>query len=236
MKRRDLLSAAGIGIAGSIIPALSPIPALAQDAAPDYPLMGKPLKPPANGPVQVAFVIAPHTVLIDLAGPWEAFYDSMSGFHLYTVAPSMDMVTMGGLKVLPDYTFENAPKPNVVVVPQSKELPETIAYIKDAAKDADVTMSICTGALLVAKAGLFDGLHATTHHNAYDALAQFPKVKLVRGPRFVEEANVSSSGGETSGIDLALRVVERYYGKSAARSAISTLEFVSAKRALPWTK
>lgn len=234
MKRRDLLSAAGIGIAGSMVPRLSSIPAVAQDTVPDFPLLGKPLKALAAG-VQVAFVVAPHTVLIDVAGPWEAFFDSMTGFHLYTVAPSMDMITMGGLKVLPDYTFDNAPKPNVVVVPQSRELPETIAYIKEASKTADVTMSICSGALLVAKAGLFDGLHATTHHNFYDVLAQFPKVKLVRGPRFVEEANVSSSGGEMSGVDLALRVVERYYGKNAVRSAVSTLEFVSTPRKRAWS-
>jgi transcriptional regulator GlxA family with amidase domain len=78
---------------------------------------------------------------------------------------------------------------------------------------------------------LFDGLTATTHHGAYDAFEkEFPKVTLVRGPRYVENHNVSASGGESSGIDLALRVVERYYGTEAAKNAAGNMEYRRTQR------
>jgi transcriptional regulator GlxA family with amidase domain len=105
--------------------------------------------------------------------------------------------------------------------------------VKAAGARADATLSICTGAFIVAKAGLFDGLSATTHHNRYDEFERsFPAVTLVRGARYVEERNVSSSGGESSGIDLALRVVERYYGAATARAVAYNLEYRRTDRPL----
>jgi transcriptional regulator GlxA family with amidase domain len=147
------------------------------------------------------------------------------------VAPDMNETDLGGMRVKPDYTFQNAPQPHVVVVPATKNLPESIAWVKKASARADITMSVCTGAFIVAKAGLFDGQYVTTHHGAYERFArEFPKAKLVRGPRYVEDRDVSSSGGETSGIDLALRVVERYFGKDAAASSAATMEHVATRR------
>jgi transcriptional regulator GlxA family with amidase domain len=197
------------------------------------PNLGKPLYPPTHGPVQVGFVIGPDLVAIDLFGPWAAFGDAnmanmMSSqlFNTYVIAATTAPLDVDGLKIQPQYSFATAPQPRVLVVPMQQNLPATIAYVKAASAHADVTMSVCTGAFLVAKAGLFDGLRATTHHSAYDAFAQmFPKVALVRGPKYVEERDVSSSGGETSGIDLALRVVERYYGAQAAKLAAYNMEY-----------
>lgn len=204
------------------------------------PNLGKPLQPPLNGPVQVGFVIGPELVAIDLFGPWAAFGDASMAdmtspprFNLYAVAETTEPLDVDGLKIRPQYSFKSAPQPNVLVVPMQKSLPATIAYLKSASIHADVTMSICTGAFLVAKAGLFDGRKATTHHGGYDAFEQsYPKVTLVRGPRFVEDHDVSSSGGESSGIDLALRVVERYYGTTVAKSAAYNMEYRRTPRPL----
>jgi transcriptional regulator GlxA family with amidase domain len=230
MKRRALFSAAVAGIVTSSF-ALGAASRSSAGNVAEFPNLGKPVKPPAHGPVQVAFVVGPGTVLIDVAGPWEALNDAMVSIHTYTVAPSMKGVDLGGISVRPDYIFENAPQPNVIVVPATKTLPESIAWIKRMSAHADITMSICVGAFLVAKAGLFDGLHATTHHGAYDVFArEFPKVKLVRGPRFVEERDVSSAGGETSGIDLGLRVVERYFGKATAQTSSDNMEHIRTRR------
>ena len=232
MKRRTLISAAVAGLAASGLPLFDASRSSAGSLI-EYPNHGKPVKPPAKGPVQVAFVVGPDTVLIDVAGPWEALNDAMLAFNTYTVAPSMELVNLGGLNVRPDYTFENAPKPNVIVIPATRNLPESIAWVKKTSAHADITMSICTGAFLLAKTGLLDGLYATTHHGGYDAFARdFPKVKLVRGQRFVENYNVSTSGGETSGIDLGLRVVERYFGKAAAHASAENMEHVRTSR--PW--
>jgi transcriptional regulator GlxA family with amidase domain len=226
MRRSNAL--AGIAALSGSIFAGSPAEA---GAAP--PNLGKPLRPPANGPVRVGVVMGPNLVAIDMFGPWTAFGDgNIAGngmkdrFELYGIAPTAAPLDVDGLMVSPQYTFANAPQPHVLVVPAQKSLPETIAYLKRAALGADVTMSVCTGAFVAARAGLFDGLAATTHHGGYDVFAQmFPRVRLIRGVKYVENATVSSAGGETSGIDLALRVVERYYGADVARSAAYNMEY-----------
>jgi transcriptional regulator GlxA family with amidase domain len=89
-------------------------------------------------------------------------------------------------------------------------------------------MSVCTGAFVLARTGLLDGKRATTHHNSYAAFAAaFPKVDLVRGRRFVEHEHFATAGGLTSGIDLALRVVDRYLGKAGAGATANYLEYAS---------
>lgn len=194
---------------------------------------GNPLRPPQSGPINVALVMGPNLVTIDLFGPGAAFADAdfdgtkmVGRFMVYTVSGSDKPIDIGFGTMKSDFTFATAPQPNVLVVPQQENLPETIAYVKRASARADVTMSVCTGAFLVARAGLFDGGRATTHHSAYDRFArEFPNVELIRDVRYVEDPRVSSSGGETCGIDLALRVVERYYGRSAADITARTLEY-----------
>jgi transcriptional regulator GlxA family with amidase domain len=234
MRRRYILAATGGGIAAAALPGLRATSfASPATASEELPNLGKPVRPPAHGPVEVAFLVGPDTVLIDVAGPWEAFNDAMLAIHTYTVAPSMDLVDLGGIKARPDYTFQNAPRAHVIVVPATKNLLESIAWVKAASAGADITMSICTGAFLLAKTGLLDGLHATTHHGGYADLARrYPKIKVVRGPRFVETRDISTSGGETSGIDLALRVVERYFGRAAATESADNMEHVRTRR--PW--
>jgi transcriptional regulator GlxA family with amidase domain len=102
--------------------------------------------------------------------------------------------------------------------------PAMLEWIRSSSKRTDVTMSVCTGAFLLAKSGLFSGQAMTTHHGAYDALAtQNPDVTVVRGARFVDNGNLASSGGLTSGIDLAFHLVERYFGRDiAAKTALQT--------------
>jgi transcriptional regulator GlxA family with amidase domain len=182
--------------------------------------------------------MGPDLVAIDLFGPQAAFGDAnmvgenmVARFNLYTVAESTKPIDVNGMKMEPQYSFHDAPLPHVLVVPMQKILPATIAYIRTAGKRTDVTMSVCTGAFLVAKAGLFNGGRATTHHGGYDTFQQmYPNITLIRGPRYVEDRNVSSSGGESSGIDLALRVVERYYGKDAANIAAYNMEYRRTRR------
>ena len=87
-------------------------------------------------------------------------------------------------------------------------------------------MSVCTGAFILAQTGLLDGKTATTHHGSYDDFeAMYPAIRLVRGKRFVEHEHVATAGGLTSGIDLALRVVERYLGQAGARATTRYLEY-----------
>lgn len=191
----------------------------------------RPLRVPAAGIIRTAVVIGPSANVIDLAGPWEVFQDAAvagvgAAFDLYTVAEDTSpVVATGGLTIEPSYAFASAPQPHVVVVPAHQSGPATIAWLRDVAKRADLVMSVCTGAFVVAEAGLLDGKWATTHHQSWDALeSSFPSIRVVRGRRFVEHDRVATAGGLTSGIDLALRVVERYLGADAATATAEYME------------
>jgi transcriptional regulator GlxA family with amidase domain len=91
-------------------------------------------------------------------------------------------------------------------------------------------MSVCTGAFQLGKAGLLEGLKATTHHEFWDDFAkQYPKVNLERGVRFVDNGHIATAGGLTSGIDLALHVVARYYGEEVAAATAKYMEYASER-------
>jgi YHS domain-containing protein len=99
-------------------------------------------------------------------------------------------------------------------------------WLREASRKADVTMSVCTGAFILGHAGLLSGKRATTHHGAFKEFAmKFPDTALQRGARFVEEGNIATAGGLSSGIDLALRVVERYFGRSVANHTAYVMEY-----------
>ncbi|HVT46057.1 MAG TPA: DJ-1/PfpI family protein [Thermoanaerobaculia bacterium] len=199
------------------------------------------LKAPAKGKIKVAFVLTEGATMIDFAGPWEVFQDvhvpsrgtSMDDqmpFSLYTVSQAREPIrTSGGMKVVPDYTFADAPMPDVVVVGAQRGSKDLAAWLRKVAPEVDVLMSVCTGAFKLADAGLLDGKRATTHHDFFDRFEKsHPKVELVRGRRFVEANEViASAGGLTSGIDLALHVVSRYFGEAVAAKTAEYMEYES---------
>ncbi|MGA2559171.1 MAG: DJ-1/PfpI family protein [Terracidiphilus sp.] len=234
MNRRELLkrsAALGLTAAGSLT--LPGAGAATLDATVDRAALS-PLVPLANASIPIAFLISEGAVVIDFCGPWEVFervnipgrkYDA---FSLYTVAESAAPITAGGgLKITPNYTIANAPAPKVIVIPaQSPASEATKTWIRNATKSTDVTMSVCTGAFVLASTGLLSGKSVTTHHGAYVDLAmQYPDIHVERGARFVESGNLATAGGLTSGMDLALRVVERYFGRDVASQTASLLEY-----------
>ncbi|WP_332848027.1 DJ-1/PfpI family protein [Massilia sp. S19_KUP03_FR1] len=226
MNRRSLfrLSTAAALTAGL------PIAAAGARAAP-----ASPLRPPAAGPITVAFLLSRNAQVIDFAGPWEVFtavgipgQPQQNAFQLYTVGATRDPIkATGGMTITPDYTFATAPPPNLIVIPAQGNHSDTVlAWIRDASVGADLTMSVCAGAFILAKTGLLSGKAATTHHGNFTEFAmQFPDIALQRGARFVEDGKFATSGGLSSGIDLALRVVERYFGRAVARNTAYTLEY-----------
>jgi transcriptional regulator GlxA family with amidase domain/YHS domain-containing protein len=184
----------------------------------------------------VAFVISKGAVLIDFAGPWEVFENATipgrdmmdSAFEVYTVAETLEPITAsGGMKIVPNYTFQNAPQPKVIVIPAQDDSTEAMLnWIRKATQNSDVTMSVCTGAFVLAATGLLNGKAATTHHTAYsDLQMKFPDIQVKRGARFIEEGNLATAGGLTSGMDLALRVIGRYYGVEAIERTAFQLEY-----------
>jgi putative intracellular protease/amidase/YHS domain-containing protein len=195
------------------------------------------LTAPSTGRIPVAFVLTKGAVMIDFAGPWEVFQDvhvptramdDQMPFELYTVSDTKDAIrTSGGMQVVPDHTFDDAPQPRIIVIPaQGGESPRMLEWIRQMAPRTDVIMSVCTGAFVLGGTGLLAGKEATTHHSAYKTFAvQFPDVRLERGVRFVDNGNVATAGGLSSGVDLALHVVERYFGREVATSTAYQMEY-----------
>ena len=201
------------------------------------------LKPSATGKINVAFLISEGADVMDIAGPWEVFSDAMlttkgkpwhesdgedmvMPFNVYTVSDALKPVDANGLTIVPNYNFDTAPKPQIIVVPaQGGRTAAQKAWLLANSATADVTMSVCTGASMLAAYGLLDGKTATTHH-AYqqDMQKKYPAVRFVSGTRFVDNGKIATAGGLTSGIDLALHIVARYYGDETAQVTAGYLE------------
>ncbi|MCM3870636.1 MAG: DJ-1/PfpI family protein [Pyrinomonadaceae bacterium] len=244
MKRRDFMGqTAGFGVlaAAASLPG-SLTGAFTSDGAGST-LLTTPsdrITPPAKGKIPVAFAISEGVTVIDFAGPWEVFQDvhvtsrgkemdEQMPFELFTVSEKTEPLTgSGGLKLVPDYTFNTAPQAKIVVVPAQRGSDALHAWLRKVTETTDVTMSVCTGAFQLGKAGLLSGKSATTHHDFLDRFAKtFPDVNVKRGLRFVEGDKISTAGGLSSGIDLALRVVDRYFGREVALATATYMEYQS---------
>lgn len=195
------------------------------------------------GTIKVAFVLSEGANVMDIAGPWEVFQDTMLDdgkdtmpFVLYTVAASKaPLHTSGsgapGMTITPDYSFDDAPTPDIVVVgAQSGGLALREWLKRQHAADKTI-LSICTGAFELANAGLLNGKPATTHHDYADTLHKaFPDIKLVREVRYVQaDPHIYTAGGLTSGIDLSLHIVAQYFGDKQAQRTADFLEYRRAQ-------
>jgi putative intracellular protease/amidase len=206
-----------------------------------------PLPVPEGRSIRVAFVLSEGATMIDFAGPWEVFQDvhvpsrghdmaAQMPFELYTVAASREPLRTsgiggdnrpGGMLVTPDYTFADAPRPDVVVVPAQSGSDGMSEWLRAMRAEKAVLMSVCTGAFRLAEAGLLDGREATTHHGALQRLAnRYPDIRVRQSVRYVEaDPLLFTAGGLSSGIDLALHVVERYFGRDVAQATADEMEY-----------
>jgi transcriptional regulator GlxA family with amidase domain len=174
----------------------------------------------------VAILVWPGAELLDFAGPAEVF--SAAGRHrlyrVYTVAETKDVVRcQGGVDIQPAYTLEDSPKPDIIVVPGGNmnpvmRNPHVHDWLRRHAPAAEVVLSVCTGSFLLAELGLLDGAAATTHHFGFDRFERdYPRVRLQRTQRFVDNGKIVTAGGVSAGIDGALHVVARLHGPEVAR-------------------
>lgn len=187
---------------------------------------------PADEPAQkkVGILVFNGVEIIDYTGPWEVF--GADNFHVYTVAATRDPITTAmGMKVVPDYTFADAPQPDVLLVPgggvrTAQSDSSTLAWVRKANAADERTMSVCNGAFILAGAGLLDGLAATTTAGNIERLrAAYPKVRVVDDQRFVDNGHVITTGGLTAGIDGALHVVAKTSGPGEAQQVALSLEY-----------
>jgi len=185
------------------------------------------------GPVTVVFTVSDMANVMDIAGAWEVFQDTAddSGngrFRLLIVAKDRKPLHLtGGMTVTPDYTFAEAPKADIVVSGAQMASPELTQFLKEEYAKGATLMSVCTGAFQLASTGLLDGKAATTHHDYFESFAKkYPKVTLMRGDRYVESGErLYTAGGLTSGVDLALHLVELRFGRKTAAQVANYMEY-----------
>lgn len=196
------------------------------------PTCGMPLieKSVADRTPTVAILLFDRVEIIDFAGPWEVF--GGAGYRIFTVAERTDPVkAVYAQRLLADYTFENSPRADVLLVPgggvgNAVNNANLIKWVQDSAKNSTYVMSVCTGAFILAKAGLLDGLSATTVRHAIENLATAGRnIKPVHDKRYVDNGKIITTAGLSSGIDGAFYLVSRMKGLGVAQETALGLEY-----------
>ncbi|HEX8071280.1 MAG TPA: DJ-1/PfpI family protein [Pyrinomonadaceae bacterium] len=176
--------------------------------------------------------------IIDYTGPYEVLGHAPTPdgraplFNIYTVAAKPGPVTTNmGMTVVPRYSFAEMPKADVLLLPggnvePSMNDPAVVRWVQEQTKEAEYVMSVCNGAFFLGKAGLLDGLTATTFHGLIDQLQTLaPKARVVRDQRFVDNGKIITTAGLTSGMDGALHLIEKYVGRGRTQEVALALEY-----------
>ncbi len=189
----------------------------------------------------VGILIFPDVEVLDFCGPFEVF--AVTGrqvqpgtFEVFTVAEHAGPVlARNGLSVNPSYSFADCPRIDLLLVPGGQGTRPLLTHapvldwIAARAEQAELVLSVCTGALLLGQRRLLDGLETTTHHGALELLKQVAPRALVRDDvRWVDNGRVINSAGVAAGIDMSFHVVARLLGTEAAEEAARYIEY-------PWS-
>ena len=189
--------------------------------------------------MNVAILLFDEVELLDFAGPLQVFTTAARvapaggarPFTAFTVAAQPAITARGGLRVEPTHTLSRHPKIDLLLVPggvvtAELEKPALIDWIAAQAASAGVTAAVCTGAFLLAKAGLLTGKRATTHwEDVADLRRMFPEVIVEDGPRWVDEGSIVTSAGISAGIDMSLYLVERLCGGELAVKTARQMDY-----------
>ena len=193
----------------------------------------------------VGILIFPDVEVLDFAGPFEVFSrtrltpgvdsrrrEDSAPFTVFTVAADREpLKATGGLQVTPDHGFGSHPPIDLLVVPGGfgtrplLDAPTTLQWIAAQSGEAELTTSVCSGSLLLAKLGLLDGKRATSHWGSLDSLAQLGQgIDVQREARYVDDG-VITSAGVSAGIDMAFYVVEKLHGRDVADETAQYIDY-----------
>jgi transcriptional regulator GlxA family with amidase domain len=192
---------------------------------------------------RVGILIFPDVEVLDFCGPFEVFSvtrlnedarrQEPSPFEVLLVAETPDtVVATGGLKVIPDVTLDTCPPLDILVVPggwgtrAEAKNQRLLAWIAERGRSVETLASVCTGSMLLGHAGLLHGRRATTHWRSLDRMREsFPTVTVEEKLHVVEHDHIVTSAGISAGIDMALRVVIRYFGEAVGRATARNMEY-----------
>lgn len=186
-------------------------------------------------PIKVAIFIYEGAEMLDFVGPTEVFGNA-EGFEVFTVAISRDIVSpfpQKVLKITPDYSIDDCPKPDILVLPGGGGATDLVManqklidWIKEVDKTSTLTMSVCTGAALLSKAGILDNKKATTHWGEVASLQErTPKAEILKDTRFVYDGKLLTTAGVSAGIDGALFAVQQLKGEAEAQRVATLMEY-----------
>jgi transcriptional regulator GlxA family with amidase domain len=192
---------------------------------------------------RVGILIFPNVEILDFCGPFEVFSvtrldeaarrEEASPFEVLLVAEAAGtVVATGGLKVIPDVTLDICPRLDILVVPggwgtrAEMKNQRLLGWIGERGRAVETLTSVCTGSMLLGQAGLLDGRRATTHWRSLGWMRDaFPAVTVEEKLHVVEDGHVLTSAGISAGIDMALRVVIRYFGEAVGRATARNMEY-----------
>jgi transcriptional regulator GlxA family with amidase domain len=176
--------------------------------------------------------------VLDFAGPFEVFsvaseLNNFELFDVFAVAKNLEPInTINGLSVNPKYSFSNCPHIDILIVPggvgtrQVISDTETLEWINTIHQTTELTVSVCTGAMILGKMGLLNNRSFTTHHLIFDEMQQIaPLAKLIKMKRFVNDGKIYTAAGISAGIDLSLHIIENLHGRDIAKGVARYMEY-----------
>jgi len=192
---------------------------------------------------QTGIVVFKDVEVLDYCGPFEVFSvtrlneqkrrEEPSPFNVFLVAETKGIVvTAGGMKIFPDYALDDCPPLDILVVPggwgtrAEMSNGRLLGWIAERARQVETLAAVCTGSLLLGKAGLLDDRRATTHWRSLAWMQElFPKTHVEGQLHFVEDGALFTSAGISAGIDMSLKIVARYFGDAVARATAKQMEY-----------
>jgi transcriptional regulator GlxA family with amidase domain len=186
----------------------------------------------------VAILLFDEVEVLDFAGPFEVFAvtDELSDYQLFRVATVAQekraIRARNGLSVNPDHSFADCPRPDILIVPGGfgtralLKNPAVLDWIRSVNATAEIVASVCTGSVLLGRAGLLDGLKVTTHHECFALLREHaPRATVVETDRFLDNGRILTAAGISAGIDLSLHLVARLHGTASAQKTARYMEY-----------
>jgi transcriptional regulator GlxA family with amidase domain len=188
-----------------------------------------------SSPKTVGVVLFEGFELLDVFGPCEAYGISDLGgaFRIAMVADKAGPIASAqGPQAVAEFAFDNCPRLDLILVPggigtrREVENAALISWLRARADQAELVTSVCTGAALLARAGLLDGRRATTNKRTFAWVqSQGPKVDWIRQARWVEDGKFATSSGVSAGIDMALAIIARLVSAEIAEQAAIAMEY-----------
>ncbi|TVZ37204.1 DJ-1/PfpI family protein [Alteromonadaceae bacterium 2753L.S.0a.02] len=187
--------------------------------------------------LNVAIYIYPDAEVLDFSGPFEVFSTANRVapelcFEVFLVAQTAELVTArGGYQLMPHFDFSNHPSIDLLLVVggvhnEQLQNPVVMSWVSETAARAKLVASVCTGAFILAKAGVLDNLQVTTHwEDISDLRSSFANLDVVENKRWVDTGKYLTSGGISAGIDMSLHLVERLVSREIAEKTARQMEY-----------